>query len=146
MVQDPLVPPLEGEPDQIVPDEDLVEFFGLDIRRKRADRAGHFSNCCWVLVEAKTRYKIAKAIEQLKETVDQIDHSKFAICYLVVVYESLGQESRLFEVVEREKTKILWNKVIPRGGPVLIRDKEVIALKPKEIKAMYEQRRLEAAE
>jgi len=142
VVQDSLVPPLEGEPDRIVADDQMVEFFELDVRRKRADRAGHFVNCCWAIVEAKTRYKIPKAVEQLKETADQIDQSKFPICHFVVVYDSLGPEGRLFEVVDRGGKKILWNKVIPRGGPVLIRDKEVIALKPKEIKAMYEQSRL----
>lgn len=142
MVQDSLVPPLEGEPDRIVLDDELVSFFNLDPKRKRADRGGHFGGCCWVLVEAKTKCNIAKAVSQLKETYDQIDPGKFKVCYLVVVYESLGPESRLFEVVKRDIGRVLWNKVVGRGGPVTIGGIEVMALRPKEIKSMYDQRRL----
>jgi hypothetical protein len=121
----------------------MVSFFGLDPNRKRADRAAHFSTCSWILVEAKTRYKIAKAVEQLKETLDQIDDQKFRVRHLVVVYESLGAESRVFEIGVRDGKRLLWNKTVGRGGPVTLKDIEVMALKPAEIQKLYEQRRLE---
>src|SRR6267143_541911 len=52
---DPFIPPLEGDPDQIIEDDQMVAFFGLDPKRKRADKAAHFGGCNWVLVEAKTK-------------------------------------------------------------------------------------------
>jgi hypothetical protein len=121
----------------------MVSYFGLDPKRKRADRAAHFGGCTWVLVEAKTKWKIAKAVEQLAETLNQIDSSKFRVRHLVVVYESMGSEGRVFQVVNRGGKRLLWNKTIGRGGPVTLKDIEVIALKPSEIKSLYEQRRLE---
>lgn len=126
----------------MVVDEEMIKVFNLDRKRKRADRAGHFPGCNWIIVEAKGRYNIAKAVEQLRETLDQIDAEKFHVKYLAVVYDSLGAESRVFTTAERSAWKVLWNKAIGKGKPVTIKGIEVIALRQDEIQNLYKQRRV----
>lgn len=143
-VRDDRVPPLEGEPDQVVIDDAMITFFSLDPNVARADAAGHFRSCHWVIAESKSRGHIAKALEQLKSTYAQAKSNGFDIHYVAVIYETLGSEKRLFTVRERTGgMNVLWNKRVGLGGPVTIDGKEVIALKRDAIARLYKQSRIQ---
>jgi len=133
-----LIPPVIGSPNEVLNADEMIERFGLDPARKKADMAGHFSQCSWILVECKSRSHIRKAVEQLEETVEQVDRDKYDVQNLAVVYDSLGPESRLYTVRKRNgKRRVLWIKTIGIGGPVQIAGIEVEAYTREQVKDMY---------
>ncbi|MFQ6060864.1 MAG: hypothetical protein ACE5KV_06180 [Thermoplasmata archaeon] len=137
-MHDSLIPPIRGLPDEVLDTEEMIERFELDPSKKKADSAAHFPKCPWIIVESKSRGHIRKAVEQLEETMKQIDRGMFDVQNVAVVYESLGEESRLYAVARREGPKrILYLKTVGRGRPVEVEGIEVEAYTRNQVKHMY---------
>jgi len=141
LVIDKDIPPFEGEPDVVLDEEGMVRKFGLEPQRRKADKAGHYPTCRWVLVERKAK-KIRDAVEQLRVTFEQVDRKAFPIIRLVIVYDRIG-EARLFHVrrLERPSRRALFHRG-RKGGPVTVGDIGIEAYTPEEVGKMYKQSHL----
>ncbi len=91
-------------------DKKIEEKFRLK-KEKSCDHYGHYKNCQWFIVEAKSKGKIREAIEQIGNTIRALPNKK--LDFIFIVADKLDKrDSREYETrkIEGLPYRVLVNK------------------------------------